>query len=133
MVEIKNILNVEGKEVSFMDRKKELKEMYKNMKTDMGLFIIKSNFNDMYYIEGTKDLKGTINSTKFKLDFGNHPNKELQQQWKDQGESGFTIEILDKLEYDKDESKVDYTEELNILTMIWEEKLSKKGMEFYGK
>ncbi len=133
MVEIKNILNVEGKEVSFMDRKKELKEMYKNMKTDMGLFIIKSNFNDMYYIEGTQDLKGTINSTKFKLDFGNHPNKELQQQWKDQGESGFTIEILDKLEYDKDESKVDYTEELNILTMIWEEKLSKKGMEFYGK
>ncbi|WP_291576504.1 GIY-YIG nuclease family protein [Clostridium sp. UBA4548] len=116
-----------------MDRKKELKEMYKNMKTDMGLFIIKSNFNDMYYIEGTQDLKGTINSTKFKLDFGNHPNKELQQQWKDQGESGFTIEILDKLEYDKDESKVDYTEELNILTMIWEEKLSKKGMEFYGK
>jgi len=133
LVEIKNILNVEGKEVSFMDRKKELKEMYKNMKTDMGLFIIKSNFNDMYYIEGTQDLKGTINSTKFKLDFGNHPNKELQQQWKDQGESGFTIEILDKLEYDKDESKVDYTEELNILTMIWEEKLSKKGMEFYGK
>ena len=116
-----------------MDRKKELKELYKNMKTDMGLFIIKSNFNNKCYIEGTKDLKGTINSTKFKLDFGNHPNKELQQQWKDQGESGFTIEILDKLEYDKDESKVDYTEELNILTMIWEEKLSKKGMEFYGK
>lgn len=133
MVEIKNILNVEGKEVLFMDRKKELKELYKNMKTDMGLFIIKSNFNNKCYIEGTKDLKGTINSTKFKLDLGNHPNKALQQQWKDQGEPGFTIEILDKLEYDKDESKVDYTEELNILTMIWEEKLSKKGMEFYGK
>lgn len=116
-----------------MDRKKELKELYKNMKADMGLFIIKSNFNNKCYIEGTEDLKGTINSTKFKLDFGNHPNKELQQQWKDKGKSDFTIEILDKLEYDKDELKVDYTEELNILTMIWEEKLSKKSMEFYRK
>ncbi|MPN44452.1 hypothetical protein SDC9_192017 [bioreactor metagenome] len=116
-----------------MERKKELKELYKNMKTDMGLFIIKANFNNKCYIEGTKDLKGTINSTKFKLDLGNHPNKELQQQWKDQGESDFTIEILDKLEYDKDESKVDYSDELNILKLIWEEKLSKKGMEFCGK
>lgn len=51
-----------------MDRKKELKELYKNMKADMGLFIIKSNFNNKCYIEGTEDLKGTINSTKFKLD-----------------------------------------------------------------
>jgi hypothetical protein len=48
-----------------MDRKKELKELYKNMKPDMGIFIIKSNFNNKYYIEGTQDLKGTINSIRF--------------------------------------------------------------------
>lgn len=113
-----------------MDRRKELKELYKNMKVDMGLFIIKSNLNDKYYIEGTQDLKGTINSTKFKLELGKHPNKELQKYWKEHGESSFTIEILDKLEYDKDELKVDYSEELNILRMIWEEKLSKKGIAF---
>lgn len=116
-----------------MDRKKELKELYKNMKPDMGIFIIKSNFDKKCYIEGTQDLKGKINSTKFKLELGNHPNKELQQHWKKHGESGFTIEILEKLKYDNDETKVDYGEELNILNLIWEDRLSLEGMEFYKR
>lgn len=107
-----------------MDRKKELKELYKNFKPDMGVFIIKSNFNDKYYIEETQDLKSSINRTKFQLNLGSHPNKELQKHWKEYGESSFTIEVLEKLKYDKDESKVDYSEELNILKMIWDEKLS---------
>lgn len=79
-----------------MDRRKELKDMYKTMKADMGVFIIKSNINEMSYIEGTGDLKGTINSTKFKLGMGMHPNKELQKQWKEHGEASFTIDILEK-------------------------------------
>ncbi|MDD4781206.1 MAG: GIY-YIG nuclease family protein [Tissierellia bacterium] len=114
-----------------MDRRKELKELYKNLKPDMGIFIVKSNINDKCYIEGTQDLKSTINSTKFKLNLGNHPNKELQQHWKEYGESSFIIEVLEELKYDKDESKVDYSEELNILKMIWDEKLSKNGLKFY--
>ncbi len=114
-----------------MDRRKELKALYKNMKPDMGIFIIRSNFNNKCYIEGTQDLKGTINSTKFKLNFGNHPNKALQKEWKEHGEESFIIEILENLKYDKDESKTDYSEELAILKMVWEEKLSKEGMEFY--
>lgn len=114
-----------------MDRRKELKNIYKNMKADMGIIVIKSNFNDMSYIEGTDDLNSTINSTKFKLGMGMHPNKELQKDWKEYGESSFTIEILEKLNYDKDETKVDYSEELNILKMIWQDRLSKKGVEFY--
>ncbi len=116
-----------------MDRKKELKELYKNMKSDMGIFIIKSNFNNKCYIEGTQDLKGTINGTKFRLKFGNFLNRELQKEWKENSEESFTIEILENLKYDKDESKVDYSEELEILKMFWEEKLSKDGIEFYKK
>ena len=42
-------------------------------------------------------------------------------------------EVLEKLKYDKDESKTDYSEELAILKMVWEEKLLQKGMEFYKK
>lgn len=114
-----------------MDRKKELKELYKSMKPDMGLFIIKSNFNNKCYIEGTKDLKGIINRFRFQLNLGNFPNEELQKEWKEHGEDSFTIEILEKLQYDEDESKSNYSEELEIMKMIWEEKLSKKDMEFY--
>jgi len=103
-----------------MDRRKELKELYKTMKPDMGIFVIKSNFNNKCYIEGTQDLKGTMNSTKFKLELGSHPNKELQKDWKEHGESSFTVKILERLKYDEDESKIDYSEEIKILKMIWE-------------
>ncbi|TJX15694.1 GIY-YIG nuclease family protein [Tissierella creatinini] len=114
-----------------MNRKKELKELYKTMKPDMGVFIIKVINDNKSYIEGTGDLKASINSTKFKLNLGSHPNKELQKQWKEHGESGFTIEILEELNYDEDESKTDYSDDLNILKLIWEDRLSKEGIELF--
>ena len=116
-----------------MDRKKELKMQYKQMKPQMGVFIVRSKFNNKYYIEGTQDLRGTMNGTRFKLDAGGHPNKELQQEWAEHGAGSFTVEVLENLEYDKDESKTDYTEELALQKMIWEEKLSKEGLEIYKK
>lgn len=116
-----------------MDRRKELRELYKNMKKDMGIFIIKSKFNNKCHIRVTQDLKGTMNSARFQLNFGNYPNRELQKDWKEHGESNFMVEVLEKLEYDKDETKTDYSEELNILEMVWKEKLPKEGKEFYSK
>lgn len=116
-----------------VDRRKELKEQYKLMKPDMGIFIIRSNNNNKYYIEGTQDLKGTINGTKFRLNFGNFSNRELQKEWKDQGESAFKIMILENLEYDKDESKTDYSEDLALIKMDWEEKLTNEGLVQYKK
>ena len=114
-----------------MDRKRELKDQYKNMKPDMGIFIIRANFKDKCFVESCKDLKSAINGSKFRLNSGNHLNGDLQNDWKEYGEGCFTIEILENLQYDKDESKIDYSEDLAILKMIWEEKLTAKGMEFY--
>jgi len=78
-------------------------------------------------------LRGTLNSTKFKLGASAHPNRELQKEWKDFGAGNFTIEILENLEYDKDEFKTDYTEDLTLLKMIWKEKLLKQKVDFYKK
>jgi hypothetical protein len=114
-----------------MNRKKELKEQYKQMKPDMGIFIVRSNLSKKCYLEGTQNLRATLNSTKFKLEAGCHPNKELQKEWKEYGEKDFTFQILDKLEYDKDEIKTDYKEELALLQMVWEEKIMKENIQFY--
>lgn len=103
------------------------------MKPDMGLFIISSRLSNKCFIESTADLKGAINGTKFKLEAGSHPNRELQKDWKKFGAANFDIKILEYLKYDKDESKTDYTEELSLLKMIWEENLLKQDMEFYCK
>ena len=114
-----------------MDRKKKLKEQYKNMKPDMGVYCIKANFTNKCLMEYTQDLKSTINGSRFRLNAGNHLNTELQKDWIEHGEDSFTIEVLEVLQYDKDESKTDYSEDLQILKMIWEERLSEKDMELY--
>ena len=68
-----------------MDRRKELKLQYKQMKPEMVVIIIRSELDNKCYLQGTQNIKGTINSTKFKLEAGIHPNSELQRAWKEQG------------------------------------------------
>jgi hypothetical protein len=116
-----------------MDRKKELKEQYKQMKTEMGIFIVQNKVNNKYLLVTTQNLHGMINRVRFQLNSGGHPNRELQKEWKEFGENNFDIRILEKLAYDKDESKTDYSEELRIMDMIWSEKQSYKNMEAYNK
>lgn len=116
-----------------MDRKKELKLQYKQTRPQMGIFIIRSKANNKCYIQTTQDLRGVINGAKARLQGGMHINHELQKEWTDFGADNFTIEILENLEYDKDESKTDYTEDLALLQMIWEEKLAEENLEFYKK
>jgi hypothetical protein len=79
----------------------------------------------------TQNLRGAINRARFQLQAGSYPNRELQKDWQEQGETDFTIEVLQYLDYDKDEAKTDYQEELALLQMIWEEKLAKEEREFY--
>ncbi len=115
-----------------MDRKKELKMQYKQMKPQMGIFMIRSHCSNKFYIEATQDLRGKINSDKFKLCAGGHPNYELQKEWNDFGAENFTIEILEHLAYE-DDSKTNYKDDLDLLKMIWEDKLAIDNMECYKK
>ncbi len=114
-----------------MDRKKQLKEQYKQMKPDMGIFIIRSKSNNKYHLRVTQNLKGVMNSTKFQLNANGYQNEELQNEWTEFGAEKFEIEILEILQYDKDESRTDYSEELDILKIVWDEKLSKQNFDPY--
>lgn len=110
-----------------MDRKKELKEQYKQMKPDMGIVGIRSKQEDWYYLEGTQNLRSALNGIRFKLETGFFPSRELLKKWQEQGEDNFTFEVLEHLEYDKDETKTDYSDDLTLLLMEWEEKLVSQG------
>jgi len=115
------------------NNRKELIEQFKQMKPDMGIFWIRSKGTNKYFIETSHNLKGKINSTTFQLDMDSHLNKELQSEWKKETAANFDIEILELLKYDKDESKIDYTEELAILKMVWEEKLNDQKLVPYKR
>ncbi|WP_027703119.1 GIY-YIG nuclease family protein [Metaclostridioides mangenotii] len=104
------------------NRKKELLLRYKEMKSEMGVYMIKSLKTGKVYLGYNQDLKGTLNGERFKLNAGGHKNIELQKEWKENTEKDFEIKVLEILEYDKDESKTDYTEDLKVLRGFWKEK-----------
>lgn len=115
------------------NRKKELKEQFKLTKPKKGIFIIKSKLDKSCYIESAQNLNAVMNSTRAKLTIGMHPMVLFQDIWNNLGSENFTWEILEDLEYDKDESKTDYSDELKILDMIWEERLIKEKYEVYKR
>jgi group I intron endonuclease len=88
----------------------------------MGIYQIKNKKNDKLYIGSAKDLPGIINRDKFQLKHGLHLNKEMQNDFNEVGEEGFSFDILDYLK-PKDDWNYDYTEELKTLEEMWLEKL----------
>lgn len=109
-----------------MTDKQALKEQYKKMKPDMGVYMIRNTTTNCCFMEATNDLKSRMNRMDFQLGAGGHPNKRLQKAWKEDGSGSFEFVILDHLSYSKDESKTDYSEDLAVLESIWYEKLKEE-------
>lgn len=89
----------------------------------MGLLKIESRQSGECFLFATVDLKSLENRFRFQLKMGSHPDKSLQKLWTSQGGQNFSIEVLDRLDYDKDPAKTNYSKDLELLEMIWREKL----------
>lgn len=115
-----------------MDRKKQLKEQYKQMKPQMGVFVIRSQSARQCCIEAAPDLKGVMNGTVAKLKGGGHLRYPgLQQAWREKGADDFVFEILETLDYHSDDPQYDYKDDLALLKMMWEERFREEGWKFY--
>ncbi|HHT90361.1 MAG: GIY-YIG nuclease family protein [Bacillota bacterium] len=112
-----------------MDRKKELKAEYRQIKPAMGVLAVRSRLSGKCYLEGAIDLKSAINRTLFQLKWGGHPNKELQRDWNDLGPENFEVEIVDELAYTEDQQ--DFRDDIAELQSIWQENLRQEETELY--
>ena len=99
-----------------MSTKKELKEQYKQMKPDMGVFVFTCFPTGKSYLGFGQNVKADINSISFRLNIGCYnKNSHLQNDWKTHGEKNFEVKIVELLPYDRDETKKDYTDDLRLL------------------
>jgi len=111
--------------------KKEMIKKYKQTTQQMGIYQIKNMRNGKIFIGSAKDLRGRINSNKFQLRVGSHLNKEMQKDFNEIGEEGFSFDVLDYLK-PKDILNYDYTEDLKILEEMWLEKLQPHNEKGYN-
>lgn len=113
-----------------MDRKKELRKIYKDLKTKAGVYQVKNTKNGKIFVGSTMDIK-TLNGLRFMLKNGGNPNKTLQNEWDEFGEGAFVIEVLEELKTEETErSKI--KKELEKLEEKWLVKLKPYGENGYN-
>ena len=112
--------------------RQELKEQYKQMKPKMGVYQIKNSVNGKIFIGSNTNLDAIWNRQRLALNFGNHPNTALQQDWKTLGEDQFTFSILSEIKEEEDK-KVDYSKEVKQLEQLFLEELQPYDNQGYHK
>ncbi|WP_431825925.1 GIY-YIG nuclease family protein [Burkholderia sp. F1] len=92
-----------------MDRKRELKQQYKETPRLMGVYRVVNKTTGRSLVEAGLDVNARLNRHQAQLRFGNHPNKQLQGDWNRLGAEAFGFELiealkpLDKPDYNPDD------------------------------
>jgi len=114
-----------------MDRKKELKQQYKEMKTQGGVFQIRNLKNQKVFVDSIPNLKMKTGKLML-LRSGGYKNRQLQEDWNQFGEDAFVFEVLEVLE-EKADGFFDKADELKKLKTKWIEKLQPFGERGYNQ
>ncbi|MFS0784556.1 GIY-YIG nuclease family protein [Bacillus sp. 1P06AnD] len=104
-----------------MDRKKELKQLYKETKIEAGIYRITNKVNDKVFIGRTRNFK-TLNGVKFMLENGTFTNKALQEEWNEYGNEAFEFDILETLNKEKNPD-MNEKKALELIEEKWIDKL----------
>jgi biotin operon repressor len=115
-----------------MDRRKELKQQYKDTAMIAGVLQIKNLRNNKLLVGSALNAQGKLNSHKSQLQFGSHRNKALMQDWKEYGAENFSFDILETLEIKGEISHKD-RQKLKGLEELWLEKLQPYGEKGYNE
>ncbi|MGG2198465.1 MULTISPECIES: GIY-YIG nuclease family protein [Paenibacillus] len=102
------------------NKRKELLEVYKQLKTYMGVIQITNKVNGKIYVDSYPNLKNKWVTIKGQLEMGRFANSQLQKDWKELGAEAFTYEELEKKEADE---VIDMRWELKQMEKPWLEKL----------
>ncbi|MGP7818668.1 GIY-YIG nuclease family protein [Niallia sp. 01092] len=113
-----------------MDRKKELKQLYKETPIKAGIYKIQNKKNGKVFIGSTRNIK-TLNGVKFMLNKGGHTNRELAKEWKQFGEDSFTVDVIEILKK-KNDPYFNEKEELQKLEDKWLEEFQPYGERGYN-
>lgn len=114
------------------DRRKELKEGYKNNPPPMGAYLLRNKANGKVFVGGSLNLPGRKNSHYFQLKLNGHPNKALQADWNVYGEAAFSFEVLETLKAEALPRET-WSEAVAELAAKWLERLAPYGDRGYNK
>ena len=114
-------------------RRKELKESYLRQRPQAGVLQLRNLEDGKLYLTGSLDLRAMENRLRAELGSGGCRIRELQQDWRRQGEAAFRFEVLDTLDPPEGQDRPVGPEELKLLERLWLDKLQPYGEQGYNR
>ena len=114
-----------------MNRRKELQEIYKEIKQESGVYRIVHKESGRSFIASLPNLK-SMEGRRFELNNGSFKNKALQQDWKTYGEEAFEFEVLEVLK-PSDNAYISVRDQLGELEAKWMNQLRPYGDRGYHR
>ena len=112
------------------NRRKVLKEEFKQVKTFMGVYQIINTTNGKIYVDSCPNLKNKWLTLRMQLEMGRFANSELQMDWNAHGADAFAYEVLEQRETDE---VLDVRWEVKQMVKPWLAKLQPYGDRGYNK
>lgn len=104
---------------------------YKEMPLEAGVYRIACAGNDKVFLGSAKNLRGPLNRHRFLLSTGNHPIREMQEDWVRFGPDAFEFEVVATVRPD-DEPGSDVDRALEALEEEWIRKVDPFGPKGYN-
>lgn len=104
--------------------KKELKERYKNREVIGGVFFIKCNAANMYWLKSTTNMQSAKNRFEFNIDMNSCPETSMLKAWKQYGAEIFSFEVLEEIKKKETQTGHEFSDDVDTLMEIWTEKLN---------
>jgi hypothetical protein len=101
-----------------MSRRKEINDAYKARKLCGGVYTITNSANGKYLLSYTANLKSIQNRFQFAITTGSTVHHKLQKDWEQFGAQVFTLEVLEELEQNPDQSQAEFMLDLKTLEQL---------------
>ncbi|MDR2749882.1 MAG: GIY-YIG nuclease family protein [Clostridiales bacterium] len=112
------------------DRKRELREEFSKVPVMYGVCQLKNKNSGKAFLDSSPNMKNYQLRLKLQLDMGTHANKELQTDWKEQGEDAF---LYSELQLEDAGKVTDARFEASLLLKTWLAKLAESEASLYNK
>jgi hypothetical protein len=102
-----------------MNRRKEIINEYKARKLYGGVYTITNTLSGKYLIGHAANLKSVQNRFQFAMTTGSPVHPKLQKDWEELGAQVFTLEVLEEVEQQPEQSQAEFMDDLKTLEHLW--------------
>lgn len=111
------------------DRKKELKNAYKEREVVGGVCCIRCAGNGRVWIQPTNDIESLRNRFNFAILTKGCPDPTTRPDWEKYGSESFYFSVLETLKKGEDQTDREFADDIETLCELWVEKQNSGELE----